>query len=192
MRKQQGDGDDRLQERQGQIPELPPGGSAVDGRGLVGLGRQAGETRQHQQEDERRPLPDIGDDDREHGEIDVAGPGLQRQAELEHDLVEHAELRLVDQLPGDGHGDRRQHHRQHQQRLEEVQPADVPVEKQGQAEAENETRSLTAQTVKTSGVPAGRSWNCVSLNSAENSPRPTNSQGTSGLGLILFTAAQNM
>jgi hypothetical protein len=55
---------------------------------------------------------------------------------MEHDLVEDAELRLVDQLPGDRHGDRRQHHRQHQQRLEEIQPPDVAIEQQGEAEAQ--------------------------------------------------------
>ena len=56
---QQRDGDDRLQERQRQVPELPPGRGAVEFGRLVGLVRQAGEPRQHQQEDERRPLPDI-------------------------------------------------------------------------------------------------------------------------------------
>ena len=136
MRSSKRDGDDRLQERQRQVPELPPSRRAVDGRRLVRLGRQAGEPCQHQEEDERRPLPDVGDDDRKHRQAGIAGPGLQRQAELEHDLVEHAELRLVDQLPGDRHGDRRQHHRQHQQGLQEIEPADMAVEQQGEPEAQ--------------------------------------------------------
>jgi hypothetical protein len=83
-------------------------------------------------------MPDIGDDDRQHRQIHVARPCLQREAETVHDFIQDAELRFVDDLPCDRHRDRRQHHRDHQHRLQKGHPADIFVEQQRQAETEKE------------------------------------------------------
>ncbi|MEY9786640.1 hypothetical protein ABIE77_001198 [Sinorhizobium fredii] len=54
------------------------------------------------------------------------------------DFVQYAELRLVDDLPCDRDGDRRQHHRDHQHCLQKGQPTDESVEQQCQPETEEE------------------------------------------------------
>ena len=91
-----------------------PRAGAVDQRRLVHADRDHHQRGKGKDDDEGRPLPKVGHDDRGPGK-----PGRREkrqrcrdQAEIEKDSVEQAAGRREDQLPRDADHDRRRHQRQ--------------------------------------------------------------------------------
>ena len=75
----------RLEQRQRHVPELPPGGGAVDARRLVERGVDVLQPGEQQQRDERRGLPDVGEDHRHPGEVGSDEPDRR----LAHEAQAH-------------------------------------------------------------------------------------------------------
>ena len=60
--------------------DLLPGGGAVDPRRLEDVAVDALQRRQHHDEDERRPLPDVGHDHGAEREPRLGEPGARRRS----------------------------------------------------------------------------------------------------------------
>ena len=70
---------------EGDAPEAPPGGDPVDRGRLVEIFRHGHEARQHQQHDEGRPHPGIGENDAGHG----AGLAVHEDELAARDAIDH-------------------------------------------------------------------------------------------------------
>ena len=114
-----------------------------DGRGAVDLGRlddlvvdaaQAGEKHRH---DEARRLPDGGNDDGVDRELAFLDPaeGEALPAPVLHDVLK-ADARVEEPFPGDAGDDEGQRHGIEIDRAQEAFAADLLVEQDGEAEAE--------------------------------------------------------
>lgn len=128
--------DERPHERQGDVPEHLPGAGAVEVRGLVRIGRQAGEAAQDDQHDQGRPLPGLDQD--QGGDDGIGGihPLAGGQAHAGEQVVQHAELRVEHHGPDECHGDGGGHHGQDEDGAREAAARELPVEAHGGGDAE--------------------------------------------------------
>jgi hypothetical protein len=139
---QKRDRDHPAQHRQDHVAQALPVGGAVelgDLEQLLGQRDQAGE--QHER-DERGPLPDVGDDDRQQGGLRTGGPLKRAEAEdLEQQVVDRAELDLIEQAPHVADHHRGDHHRHQDQREVhgfQAAAAGFLEEEQGERHADHE------------------------------------------------------
>ena len=97
--KGEGDQDRREHQRHGDEAELLPRRGAVDARRLEDVLRQRFEAGEEEQEAERRPVPDVDDDDRQQRRVGIAQPVARRDADQPEHLVHQPEVEVEHQLP---------------------------------------------------------------------------------------------
>ena len=122
------------------LRKVTPEAGAVDLGGLELRFVDVGQRRQQQQEHERRPLPDLGDQDRRVDEGRIDGPEDRHllAGDPAQDLVDRPEAVVEQESPRGAGDDRRDHDRQDEQRHEDL-PAGHAVEEQvGQQQAEDQ------------------------------------------------------
>ena len=139
-------------------------GDAVDRGRLVEIFRHRHEARQHQQHDEGRPHPGIGEDDARHG----AGLAVHQDELAVGDAVDHvaedAEGRVI--VVGEEHarGDDRQHHRRQHQDQQVLAQRELLGEQHRQQEADEHLRRHREHHEHRGideGVPVGRRGDVV-------------------------------
>ena len=146
-----GDDDGGLEQRQLDAPERLPGRGAHDAGGVDELSRQGGEAGQEDQEGQRGPLPDVGEDDRplrgdrmrQPADARVDAEALEEGCE---DLVERPAVD-VDHREIVADHDRHDHHRYQEYGGVELLRPRAPRHQHCQHEAENSS-SATAKPAK--------------------------------------------
>ena len=106
---------ERQHHRDGDGPELPPFAGAVTFGGFVDAVRDRAQTRKADQHDEGRPHPGVGDHDGPWRQMHIADhrkAGRISAGEEGDDIVEQADLRLVEERPEIADNGGRQHHRE--------------------------------------------------------------------------------
>ena len=81
QREQHRDGDDVAHHRQRDVAEVLPGVGAVDGGGFIELLRHRFQRRQIHDQEERRAVPDIDQDDRKARPVRIAQPRNSPESE---------------------------------------------------------------------------------------------------------------
>ena len=132
-----------LKQRQIDAPHDLPTGRAVDARRVDDAARQGTQAREQQQRHERRPLPEVDEDQAWQGERGIRGPCRLGQMQEPEQVVDRAEL-VVEQLHPLESGDRgRDDRRDQKKRRQQVLMAAQPVEKNGEAESDRELQQTT-------------------------------------------------
>ncbi len=131
------DGEHGSHHRQRQVDKSPPRARSVNLGGFEGLLRQGLQAGQKNEENERRPLPDIESDEGDEGldriaeDLDPATPQGFGQG------GEHAGVSGVDEPEHDRDDDWRDHHRNDQDRPQEPDAGEFPRAEQRQRKAQN-------------------------------------------------------
>ena len=129
---------ERRDHRQRDVAEALEHVRAVDGGALIGFYRDRREAAQHDQHDERRPLPCLDENERRDHGRGMEDPGLRSDADQGQEIVEHAELRVEHHRPDKGDGDRRRHHRHDEYAAQDAPQRHLGVEDQGRERAEDQ------------------------------------------------------
>ena len=107
---------------------------------LDDVGRQRLDPREQDEEDERRPVPDVDDDDRPERVVDRAEPAHRAEPRGHERLIEDAELEIVHELPHAADGDRRHEDRQDHERPDDALGPRQPADQERDREAQHHLR----------------------------------------------------
>ena len=157
-------GKHRAQHRQRVVDEDAPGAGAVDARRLERLDRQRLQAGEQDQEDQRRPFPDVERDEAEEGRKRLAEDLHRAAAERLRKRGQHPGVARIDQAEDDGDDDRRDHHRHDDHRaLSSRMPRNS--RRQKSASASPSTVSMPTERATKRTVTQSALRNCASLHS---------------------------
>lgn len=143
---QHGRGDDAGDRGQGDVEKLAPGAGAVDLGRLVELARNRLQARQDSDGEERETLPDQREHDAGQRRGGLGEPGMRRrdQTEAQKDVVEDAEIEIVDPGPHQADDHARQSPRDDDERARQAAPPEALIEQQRRAKAEQKLQGHDA------------------------------------------------